>query len=182
MRKLNPKQKIGLGIATLLGLCCCGSGIGNALGGNSTASAPTPTPTANINQLADTTTATTAATPTEPATQPTTAAPRKPAPKPSRTSSPPKKPYYKNCDQVRAAGADPLRPGDPGFRAALDRDGDGEACETDGGNGDTGPAPDGDVYYANCTAVRAAGAAPIRKGDPGYSRKLDRDGDGVACE
>jgi hypothetical protein len=38
------------------------------------------------------------------------------------------------------------------------------------------------VYYANCTAVRAAGADPIRSGDPGYSRKLDRDGDGVACE
>jgi micrococcal nuclease len=38
------------------------------------------------------------------------------------------------------------------------------------------------VYYKNCTAVREAGAAPIYSGDPGYSRKLDRDGDGVACE
>lgn len=38
------------------------------------------------------------------------------------------------------------------------------------------------VYYANCTEVRAAGAAPLYRGDPGYSRKLDRDGDGVACE
>lgn len=38
------------------------------------------------------------------------------------------------------------------------------------------------AYYANCTAVRAAGAAPIYSGDPGYSRKLDRDGDGVGCE
>lgn len=43
------------------------------------------------------------------------------------------------------------------------------------------PEPD-DVYYANCTEVRDAGADPIRVGDPGYSRKLDRDGDGVACE
>ncbi|MFI9531057.1 excalibur calcium-binding domain-containing protein [Micromonospora rosaria] len=41
---------------------------------------------------------------------------------------------------------------------------------------------DGGVYYANCAAVRAAGKAPIRRGDPGYSRRLDRDGDGVACE
>lgn len=41
------------------------------------------------------------------------------------------------------------------------------------------PAP---VYYANCDAVRAAGAAPIHVGDPGYSRKLDRDGDGIGCE
>lgn len=37
-------------------------------------------------------------------------------------------------------------------------------------------------YYRNCSAARAAGAAPIRRGDPGYSRRLDRDGDGVACE
>jgi hypothetical protein len=38
------------------------------------------------------------------------------------------------------------------------------------------------VYYANCSEVRAAGAAPIYRGDPGYSSSLDRDGDGVACE
>jgi hypothetical protein len=38
------------------------------------------------------------------------------------------------------------------------------------------------VYYQNCTAVKAAGKAPLHKGDPGYSGKLDRDGDGVACE
>lgn len=36
--------------------------------------------------------------------------------------------------------------------------------------------------YANCTEARAAGAAPLHKGDPGYSKKLDRDGNGVACE
>jgi hypothetical protein len=40
----------------------------------------------------------------------------------------------------------------------------------------------GSTYYQNCDAVRAAGAAPIHVGDPGYSRKLDRDGDGVGCE
>ncbi|MEA3264130.1 MAG: excalibur calcium-binding domain-containing protein [Pseudomonadota bacterium] len=37
-------------------------------------------------------------------------------------------------------------------------------------------------YYPNCSAARAAGAAPIRAGDPGYRAGLDRDGDGVACE
>lgn len=36
--------------------------------------------------------------------------------------------------------------------------------------------------FANCNEARAAGAAPVRRGDPGYSRKLDRDGDGVGCE
>ena len=36
--------------------------------------------------------------------------------------------------------------------------------------------------YANCSEVRAAGAAPLYRGDPGYSSRLDRDGDGIACE
>lgn len=36
--------------------------------------------------------------------------------------------------------------------------------------------------FANCAAARAAGAAPVRRGDPGYSPRLDRDGDGVGCE
>ena len=36
--------------------------------------------------------------------------------------------------------------------------------------------------YENCTAAREAGVAPLYNGDPGYSTKLDRDGDGVACE
>lgn len=45
------------------------------------------------------------------------------------------------------------------------------------------PIPDDPVVvYKNCTAVRLAGKAPIHKGDPGYSSKLDRDGDGVGCE
>jgi Excalibur calcium-binding domain len=39
-----------------------------------------------------------------------------------------------------------------------------------------------DVYYPNCAAARAAGAAPILRGQPGYRRALDRDNDGVACE
>lgn len=46
-------------------------------------------------------------------------------------------------------------------------------------------APDSDagaVYYENCTAVKAAGAAPIMQGEAGYRSALDRDGDGVACD
>ncbi len=47
------------------------------------------------------------------------------------------------------------------------------------------PAPlagNGAPYFKNCTAVRAAGRAPIRRGQPGYARHLDRDGDGIGCE
>ena len=38
------------------------------------------------------------------------------------------------------------------------------------------------AYYANCTEAKAAGAAPIYRGQPGYRSALDRDDDGVACE
>ncbi|WP_245249018.1 excalibur calcium-binding domain-containing protein [Paenibacillus sp. 1182] len=38
------------------------------------------------------------------------------------------------------------------------------------------------VSYTNCSAVKKAGLAPLHRGEPGYSKKLDRDGDGVACE
>ena len=43
------------------------------------------------------------------------------------------------------------------------------------------PAPSS-VQYANCTAARAAGAAPIYAGTPGYGKHLDRDGDGIGCD
>jgi len=36
--------------------------------------------------------------------------------------------------------------------------------------------------FTTCAAARAAGAAPLRKGQAGYNPKLDGDGDGVACE
>jgi Excalibur calcium-binding domain len=36
--------------------------------------------------------------------------------------------------------------------------------------------------FANCREARAAGAAPVRRGQPGYGPHLDRDGDGVGCE
>jgi micrococcal nuclease len=48
-------------------------------------------------------------------------------------------------------------------------------CDDDGGESSL-------ISYANCAAARAAGAAPVRRGDPGYGPHLDRDGDGVGCE
>jgi len=38
------------------------------------------------------------------------------------------------------------------------------------------------VYYSGCREVRAAGAAPIFRGQPGYRQGMDGDGDGIACE
>ncbi len=36
--------------------------------------------------------------------------------------------------------------------------------------------------FRNCSEARAAGAAPVRRGEPGYGPHLDRDNDGVGCE
>ncbi|MDR7329860.1 excalibur calcium-binding domain-containing protein [Corynebacterium guangdongense] len=44
------------------------------------------------------------------------------------------------------------------------------------------PAPQQSTYFQNCSAARAAGAAPVYRGNPGYGSHLDRDGDGVGCE
>ncbi|TFW54175.1 calcium-binding protein [Bacillus sp. 007/AIA-02/001] len=52
-----------------------------------------------------------------------------------------------------------------------------QQAQTQPANGNTDSA-----YYKNCAAVRAAGKAPLHKGQPGYSSHLDRDGDGIACE
>ncbi|MGW0772458.1 excalibur calcium-binding domain-containing protein [Streptomyces sp. NPDC002835] len=118
----------------------------------------------------------------------------KPAPKPTPTPTPKPKPkpkpafMYDNCDAARAAGAAPVHRGEYGYGPHLDRDGDGVGCEpysggTSGGSsGGTTGGGSGSTYYANCSAARAAGAAPVRAGDPGYGRHLDRDGDGVGCE
>ena len=56
--------------------------------------------------------------------------------------------------------------------------GSGESSEEE-----TTPEPEPQKeFYANCKEAKAAGAAPLYKGDPGYRSDLDRDGDGIACE
>lgn len=53
-----------------------------------------------------------------------------------------------------------------------------------GGSGNSAPEPTHPASgsFRNCTDARAAGAAPIRRGEPGYGPHLDRDNDGIACE
>jgi len=67
-----------------------------------------------------------------------------------------------------------------------DRKNGGRHCHRSGGASSQPARPKretgGRTYFANCAAARAAGAAPVRVGDPGYARHLDRDGDGVGCE
>lgn len=42
--------------------------------------------------------------------------------------------------------------------------------------------PQSAVYYSGCNQARAAGAAPLYRGQPGYRPEMDGDGDGIACE
>ena len=58
---------------------------------------------------------------------------------------------------------------------------------TQAGGGAAAPAPAEEpnqesTYFPNCKKAKESGAAPLRRGDPGYREELDRDGDGVACE
>ncbi|MDT9598647.1 excalibur calcium-binding domain-containing protein [Sphingosinicella rhizophila] len=78
----------------------------------------------------------------------------------------------------------------PGRTAAdgchHDRKNGGRHCH--GGRADTSAPqplvrrPKTGSAYTNCAAARAAGAAPVLIGQPGYGPHLDRDGDGVGCE
>lgn len=63
-----------------------------------------------------------------------------------------------------------------------DRKNGGRHCHRGAQAAKRSRAPNGDVYYQNCVAARAAGAAPVRRGQPGYGSHLDRDNDGVGCE
>jgi hypothetical protein len=59
---------------------------------------------------------------------------------------------------------------------------DSSGASGSGTSSGTSGSSSSDTTYANCSEARAAGAAPLNQGDPGYSSRLDRDGDGVACE
>ena len=81
----------------------------------------------------------------------------------------------------------PLYRGESGYRAGLDRDDDGIACEwkpeqPEQSSSQEQSGGSSGTFYKNCSEARAAGAAPIYRGEPGYREKLDRDNDGIACE
>ena len=61
--------------------------------------------------------------------------------------------------------------------------GGGDSGSGEGSEEEATPEPEPQKeFYANCKEAKAAGAAPMYKGDPGYRPELDRDGDGSACD
>jgi hypothetical protein len=43
-------------------------------------------------------------------------------------------------------------------------------------------APEPTMRYTSCNDVWAGGQGPFKEGEPGYTKQLDPDGDGIACE
>lgn len=43
-------------------------------------------------------------------------------------------------------------------------------------------APQAGDHWRGCDDARAAGTAPIYRGEPGYREGMDGDNDGIACE
>lgn len=92
-----------------------------------------------------------------------------------RTVTQAAEPATESRDTPPAAFADvsPEQPGD-----VVDRD---ATAAADPAPDADAPAPDSGPFR-NCAAARDAGATPLHRGDPGWADKLDRDGDGIACE
>ncbi|GAA2087920.1 GmrSD restriction endonuclease domain-containing protein [Brevibacterium salitolerans] len=77
------------------------------------------------------------------------------------------------------SGSSSSGPSSPGSSGSGGSHTGGAGSAPDSGGGASGAASG---PFENCDAARAAGAAPVHAGDPGYGRHLDRDGDGVGCE
>lgn len=150
-RRSRKPLWVGIGVAALLVLIIT-LGSTREPAPTATTSAPTPVATAGADPTTATATTaltTTAAAPGTGGTVPSAAPPAVPAPRrtaaaprPSPASVPqtavdvpeqakpaPSAAFYKNCTEAKKAGVAPLHRGDPGYRAALDRDSDGVACE-----------------------------------------------------
>ncbi|MCY1248741.1 Excalibur calcium-binding domain protein [compost metagenome] len=57
------------------------------------------------------------------------AAPAAPVAPPAPAVQAPAQAYYASCADAKAAGVAPIYSGQPGYRAGLDRDNDGTACD-----------------------------------------------------
>lgn len=92
---------------------------------------------------------------------------------------------YESCKEAKEKGVSNIKKGEPGYSLSLDRNKDDIACNS-GDEPTVGSVVDSViesvVTYANCDEAKAKGVTNIKKGSPGYSADLDRDGDGVACD
>ena len=120
-----------------------------------------------------------------PAPSPTATASPSPTPTPSPTPSPTPRPTPTPTPSPIPTTQAPTQ--EPSTPPETQEPEPTPEPDTQGGGGGAAPAPAPEqkqesTYYPNCKAARAAGAAPLYRGDPGYREELDRDRDGIACE
>lgn len=99
---------------------------------------------------------------------------------------------FANCTDMRKVYPSGVKSWHPAYAGKHDRDGDGWACE---------PYDDGEEVklppvtptpppvttppsktYKNCTELKKDYPGGVKRGHPAYESKMDRDGDGHACE
>ena len=120
-----------------------------------------------------------------PAPSPTATASPSPTPTPSPTPSPTPRPTPTPTPSPIPTTQAPTT--QPPLQPLMQESEPTQEAEPQAGGGGAAPAPAPEqkqesTYYPNCKAARAAGAAPLYQGEPGYRSGLDRDGDGIACE
>lgn len=96
------------------------------------------------------------------------------APNPTETQSPadrPSRPLYADCAEARSFGAAAIAEGDPGYRAGLDSDGDGIACEDNdpGSAGNTSSSGDDLLGGSNDSNSGIVDSIPSGSVDTGYA-------------
>ena len=122
-----------------------------------------------------------------PAPSPTVTASPSPTPTPSPSPTPSPTPTPTPTPTPSPSPTTQAPPPEPSTPPETQEPEPTPEADTQGGGGGAAPAPAPEpkqesTYYPNCKAAKAAGAAPLYQGEPGYRPELDRDKDGVACE
>lgn len=75
-----------------------------------------------------------------------------------------------------------FRAADPAFRKRAEQRRRVQRAAAIDTSAVTRRAVPGGLYFRGCNEARAAGAAPLYRGQPGYRAEMDGDHDGIACE
>ncbi|GAA1480322.1 hypothetical protein GCM10009624_07620 [Gordonia sinesedis] len=163
-QKSNRKTLVIIGAVVGGIILMCGScGVGSIIGNDASTTA-TPSTVTRVSTTTETTTVTASSRPR--AADDSTQRGLLPQSTTETSTAQPDDTGEGDDDRDRSRRA-PLAPPPP--QTDDDTSGNG------GGGGASGP-------FSSCSEARAAGQAPLYRGDPGYSPDLDRDGDGTACE
>lgn len=114
---------------------------------------------------------------------------------PKPTPAPQPQTKFNNCEELTKVYPEGVMVGHAAYESKLDRDGDGHACESFENDPYTPPVvtptpvptpqptPEPvQTGFKNCTELRKVYPSGVSSSHPAYESKMDRDGDGYACE